>query len=82
MLQCHCYANITGYTFLKQTETDYLRPCENLGFTSVGEDVCPFRAGLFMGFHLLGFTVSVHTKSETSTNCGSFASLEVKSRNN
>lgn len=47
--------------------------CENLCSASVGVNVGSFRPGLFVGFHLLGFTVSVHTKSETGSNCGSFA---------
>lgn len=34
----------------------------------MGEDVYPFGAGLFVGFHLLGFTVSLYAKRETNIN--------------
>lgn len=79
ILNYRCYANITDYTILKQTQ--YLRLCKNRGFTFVGEDIYPFREGLFVGFYLLRFTISLHTKSEISANHESFAWFKVKFRN-
>lgn len=43
-------------------------------------NVYSFKEGLFVGFHLLGFTLSLHTKSETGSNRGSFAWFEFRSR--
>lgn len=41
----------------------------------MGADIHSFGAVLFVGFHLLGFTVSHHTNNETGTNMEVFLGL-------